>query len=147
LTFEATHQGKFKKKPREDIMTLASAFYPFDRENVFCGAEEWDAVLSGVAKENPEAARDLAVLMYETIGVISQGPAGVERALNTLKLGVERLFQHAYTCDLSLRLFLYEIEGLLSRGDLPAELIGGAIERAEATEAKFEAKMKKRKRV
>ena len=127
-------------------MTLASTFYPFDKGNVFCDAEEWDAVLSGVAKENPEAARDLAVLMYEAIGVIGQGPAGVERALNTLKLGVERLSQHANTCDLSLKLFLYEIEGLLSHRVLPAKLFGGAIERAEATEAKFEAKIKKQKK-
>lgn len=127
-------------------MTLASTFYPFDREDVFCDAEAWDAVLSRVAKENPEFARDLAVLIYEAVGVIRQGPAGVERGINTLKLGVERLYQYAKTRDLSLMLFLYEIEGLLASDDLPADLMGGAIRRAEAAEARFNARIRKRKR-
>lgn len=94
----------------------------------------------------PEREDRLAVLVFETIAAIEQKrrPEGVDRAVNTLKLIMEWILTHASAREYCFKPFLYHLEGLLNHGDLPAELIGGAIERADPAEACFTARMKKK---
>src|SRR5258708_27927887 len=68
---------------------------------------------------------------------MSEGAAGFDVTVNTVKLGMERVFPLTTAHRSSFTLFLYEMEGVLSIDDLPDNLIGAAIERAEAFAREF----------
>jgi len=114
-------------------MSVTSRFEPYDRANVFHDIEEWDHFLGAIVQGNRDAADSLSLILYKILRVMSEGPAGVERTLNTLKLGMERIFPFTTTHGSSFTLFLYEMECLLTIEDSPINLITAAIERAEAT--------------
>jgi hypothetical protein len=113
-------------------VSVASNFEPFDRENVFYDLETWQALFEGVAEGNPAVADSLAMVLFRVIRELSTRPEGVERTINTLKLGVEWLFQYTSAHEVSFKLFLYDLECVLVPSDSPKTLIGAAIERAEA---------------
>ena len=120
-------------------MIIASAFEPFDRDNVFYDLETWDAIFSDTIKNNPHAAYSLARLLYKIIKNIGEGKKGVDRTVNTLKLGVEWIYPYTDAHKTSFQAFLFDLEGLMLSGDVPVELMKGAIDRATASEARFEA--------
>ncbi|HEY6331144.1 MAG TPA: hypothetical protein VI756_17585, partial [Blastocatellia bacterium] len=113
-------------------MSMAASFYPFDRDNVVYAPENWLELLGDFAERNPERAGAMALLFSEIIRAVRGGPAGIERGVNTLKTGLERLFPLTHEGELSFRLFLYQLEGVVNGDDWPPQLIGGAVERAEA---------------
>ncbi|HKV40547.1 MAG TPA: hypothetical protein VJX67_15145 [Blastocatellia bacterium] len=118
-------------------MSIASSFYPFDRENVVYAPEDWLELLGDFAERNPERAGAMALLFSEIIRAVRGGPAGIERGVNTLKVGLEHLFPLTREGELCFRLFLYQLEGFIGGNDWTPQLIGGAIERAEAQAKKF----------
>ncbi|MGH9829301.1 MAG: hypothetical protein ACREDR_39280 [Blastocatellia bacterium] len=113
-------------------MSVTSRFEPYDRDNVFHDSEEWDHFLDCIVNGNRASADSLGLVLYKLLRVMSEGPEGIERTRNTLKLGMERLFPLTTTHNSSFTLFLYEMECVLTGNDSPRNLIGGAIERAES---------------
>jgi hypothetical protein len=114
-------------------MSITSSFDPFDIENVFYDLDTWKSMFEDAARGNSALADSFAMLLYKIVRELSAGPQGVERTINTLKLGIEFLFQYSDTRDVSFKLFLYYLECVLVPSDFPRDLIGPAIERAEAT--------------
>jgi hypothetical protein len=115
-------------------VSITSQFEPYDRFNVIHNTEEWDHFIGVIVKGNREAADSLGMVLFELLRAMSEGPDGFLRSLNTVKLGLERLFPFTTTHKSSFMLFLYELEGLL--GELPAMPIAPLIERAEASARK-----------
>ncbi|MGH9822421.1 MAG: hypothetical protein ACREDR_04120 [Blastocatellia bacterium] len=124
-------------------MIIASGFEPFDRDNVFYDLETWDAIFSDTIKNNPDAAYSLARLLYKIIKNIAEGKKGIDRTVNTLKLGVEWIYPYTDAHKTSFQAFLFDLQGLMLSGDFPVELMKGAIDRAIASEARFEAEFAK----
>ena len=114
-------------------MSVTSTFEPYDRNNVFHDPEEWDHFLESVVNGNRDSADSLGLVLYKLLRVMSERPDGVQRTLNTLKLGMERLFSLTSTHNLSFTLFLYEMECLLTPDDWPRNLIGPVLDRAESS--------------
>ncbi|HYL98811.1 MAG TPA: hypothetical protein VEZ90_07630 [Blastocatellia bacterium] len=112
-------------------MSITSSFYPYDKDNTFYDLETWQAMLGPLLEKNPEAADSLALAFYKVIRVMSEGPAGIVRALNTLKLAMEWIFPYTTTHNLSFKYFLYYVECMLTPRDYPESLLGGAIDRGE----------------
>lgn len=113
-------------------MSVTSKFYPFDRQNVLFTLDQWKAMLEEVVEQDPLTADAIALTLFELIKALMKGPDPGERTINTLKLGIEWLFRRGSSYALSFTLYLYFLEGLLKESDLPEQLIGGAMDRAEA---------------
>ncbi|MGH9760937.1 MAG: hypothetical protein ACREDR_35025 [Blastocatellia bacterium] len=112
-------------------MSITSNFYPYDKDNVFYDLETWESMLGPLLDKNPEGADSLALTLYKIVRVMSEGPAGIERTLNTLKLAMEWIFPYTTIHSLSFKYFRYYAECVLTPGDCPVSFLGGANERGE----------------
>ncbi|HEY6330819.1 MAG TPA: hypothetical protein VI756_15920 [Blastocatellia bacterium] len=116
-------------------MTVASRFWSFDRENVFYDTEAWRAILDPILSCNPEAVESTAWLFYEIIAQLEGGENGSVRVINTLKLGLECIYQYTDLYHLSFQAYLYSLEGLIAPRDRPDQIIFGLVDEAEALAA------------
>jgi len=107
----------------------------FDLENVFCDRDDWDYLFPDTIKNDPAAADSLARLLYETLRSLREGTSGVERTVNTLRLGLACLYPYTTAGRMSFQAFLYDLESLTPTSELPAELLRRTAERAGAAYA------------
>jgi hypothetical protein len=112
-------------------MNIASSFEPFDRRKVFYDQETWEAMFAEAVKDNPHLADQLAWLLYRVVREMAEGKKGRKRVVNTMKLGVEWLYQYTEAHKLSFTAFLYHLEGMLVPSDMAEEITARTIERAE----------------
>jgi hypothetical protein len=77
---------------------------------------------------------------------MAEGKKGRKRVVNTMKLGVEWLYQYTDARKPSFQAFLYHLEGLLVPSDMPEAAMTGVIERAEAAATRIRAEDTKAKR-
>jgi len=110
-------------------MSIASQFEPFDRDKVFYDRETWEAMFEESLRQSPGAADSVAWLLYRVIRELDEGKK--VRVVNTLKLGVEWIYQFTQAHKLSFQGYLYYLEGLLVPGEMPEELMRDVIERGE----------------
>ena len=110
-------------------MSIASRFEPFDRDNVFYDRETWEAMLHDELKANSGVADSLALVLYRIIRELDQGKKG--RATNTLKLGVEWLYEYSEARSVSFKAYLYYLEGMLLSPFSVEAILKPAIEEAE----------------
>jgi len=79
-----------------------------------------DYFIAAIARDNRDSADALGLVLFELIRALRDGPDGVQRSLNTLRLRLERLFLFTNTHKSSFTLFLCELEGL--PGEMPVTL-------------------------
>jgi len=115
----------------EVTMTIASAFEEFDRNNVVYDVETFEVMFQDGLKYNPHAAESLAFLMFKMVTEITSGAEGLERVINTLKLGVQWVYPYTQAHKMSFRAYLYHLGGLLLVPDYPETVAQRAIDRAE----------------
>ena len=112
-------------------MTIASKFEEFDRNNVVYDVETFEVMFQDGLKYNPHAAESLAFLMFKMVTEITSGPEGLQRVINTLKLGVQWVYPYTQAHKMSFRAYLYHLGGLLLVPDYPETVAQRAIDRAE----------------
>jgi hypothetical protein len=123
----------------EVTMSIASSFEPYDREKVFYDLETWQSMFEEAVKGNPDLADHLAWLLYRVIRELADRKKGRKRVVNTMKLGIEWLYQFTDAGKLSFDAFLYYLEGVLVPSDMPEEVMKGVIDRGEATATRISA--------
>ncbi|HEY6331224.1 MAG TPA: hypothetical protein VI756_17995, partial [Blastocatellia bacterium] len=96
------------------------------------------SMIGPLLENNPEGADSLALAFYKTIRVMSKGPGGIERSLNSLKLAMEWIFPYTSTHSLSFKYFLYHMGCVLTPSDWPETLLAGPIERGEEAARRIE---------
>jgi len=112
-------------------MSIASGFEEFDRNNVVYDVETFEVMFQDGLKYNPHTAESLAFLMFKLVTEITSGSEGVEKAINTLKLGVQWVYPYTQAHKMSFRAYLYHLGGLLLVQDYPETVAQRAIDRAE----------------
>ena len=114
---------------------------------MFINLETWEAMLQDLVEGNPEGAGCLSLVFYWMIRrLVEGGPAAIEPTINSVKIGLEWLFHHSSAHEACFKLFLYDLQEVLDTEDQPTNLIGAAIKRGEATDARFEAQAAKGER-
>jgi len=112
-------------------MSIASKFEEFDRNNVVYDVETFEVMFQDGLKYNPHAAESLAFLMFKMVTEITSGTEGLERVINTLKLGVQWVYPYTQAHKMSFRAYLYHLGGMLLVPDYPETVAQRAIDRAE----------------
>jgi hypothetical protein len=112
-------------------MSTASGFEEFDRNNVVYDVETFEVMFQDGLKYNPHTAESLAFLMFKLVTEITSGAEGLEKAINTLKLGVQWVYPYTQAHKMSFRAYLYHLGGLLLVQDYPERVAQRAIDRAE----------------
>jgi hypothetical protein len=99
-------------------------------KETFYDADNWQANFEEVLKGNPDLAHELAWLLHRIARELTEGKKGRKRVVNTMKLGVEWLYQFTDARKLSFQVFLLALEGRLTPSDKLEELLKGVIQRA-----------------
>ncbi|MGH9763613.1 MAG: hypothetical protein ACREDR_06285 [Blastocatellia bacterium] len=110
-------------------MSIASEYSGFDWDNLLLPHDMWPSYFEEVFEASPDAAENMARVLYEIPDAIQSGSEGVAKTINTLKDGIEYAYRYTEAHKLGLRLYLFYLDGKLEIGDQPERVLSRAVER------------------
>lgn len=100
-----------------------------DTKRLLADRETWLVFLEATVCKNSIWANSLAHLLFTVKEAIESGHDDLERAINTLRDGIEMTYLNTDEHKLAFKLYMLHLTGQLKPQDEPLTLLNGAIER------------------